>query len=229
MPRQPAADRNGTHPAPAAGRADRGGIGRKRREQIVDAAIAIIATEGIHKLSLGNLERRVQMTRGHLTYYFRTKEDILLAVFDRMLHRMMEGHAAAGGPLPMTGRAWECARQGFARAVGSGGPDPAFVSLIHTFHAQMGFRPDFRQKIAEANAGWRGLIAADYADTVPDPPVRPAVAASLVMALIQGLSGQLAVDPEAFDRDEMLAAVTALVAPLFRTKGTKARKGSRDE
>jgi AcrR family transcriptional regulator len=196
---------------------------------VIDAAMAIIATEGIHKLSLGNIERRVQMTRGHLTYYFRTKEDILLAVFDRMLHRMIEEHQTDGGPQPMTGKAWECARQGFARAVGSGGPDRAFLSLIHTFHAQMGFRPDFREKVAGANAGWRAAIAADYADSVPDPPVRPAVAASLVMALIQGLSGQLAVDPQAFDRDEMLAAVTALVAPLFRTKGTKARKGSRDE
>ena len=46
-------------------------------------------------------------------------------------------------------------------------------------------------------------------------PVEPPVAATLVMALVQGLGGQLAVDPNAFDRDRVRAAVVQLLAPLF--------------
>src|SRR5579871_4205070 len=63
-------------------------IAQLRRDQIMDAAEAIIAGQGIHRLSLGNIEERAGMSRGQLTYYFPTKESILLAVFDRMLRRM---------------------------------------------------------------------------------------------------------------------------------------------
>jgi len=56
----------------------------------MDAAEAIIAGQGIHRLSLGQIEKRAGMSRGQLTYYFPTKESILLAVFDRMLRRMID-------------------------------------------------------------------------------------------------------------------------------------------
>ncbi len=60
-------------------------VGRIRREQIVEAAVAIIAEQGIQNLSLSEIEKRAGMSRGQLTYYFPSKEDILLAVFDRPL------------------------------------------------------------------------------------------------------------------------------------------------
>src|SRR5437016_1230671 len=63
-------------------------IGSIRREQIVDAASAVIAEQGIQNLSLSEIEKKVGMSRGQLMYYFKTKEDILLAVFDRTLHMM---------------------------------------------------------------------------------------------------------------------------------------------
>ena len=65
-------------------------VARRHRDDIVSAATDIITTEGIHRFSLGRIESRLNMSRGQLTYYFRTKETILLAVFDRMLFRMIE-------------------------------------------------------------------------------------------------------------------------------------------
>jgi len=40
-----------------------------RREQIIDAAIAVIAEQGLHHLSLSEIETRAAMSRGQLTYY----------------------------------------------------------------------------------------------------------------------------------------------------------------
>lgn len=60
-------------------------IGSIRREQIVEAAVAIIAEQGLQNLSLSEIEQKAGMSRGQLTYYFHAKEDILLAVFDRVL------------------------------------------------------------------------------------------------------------------------------------------------
>src|SRR5262249_62381639 len=67
---------------------DRADIGSVRREQVVEAAVAIIAEQGIQKLSLSAIEERTHMARGHLTYYFPTKEHILLAFFDHLVETM---------------------------------------------------------------------------------------------------------------------------------------------
>ena len=210
MPRLTGPDTNGVHPAESA-------IARKRRDEIVTAATEIIATEGLHRLSLARIEGRIGMTRGQLTYYFPAKESILLAVFDRVLDRMIAAAradlAASGLPSagPTVGR--ERLKHGLGRLLGerADGPEDSLGPLVHTFMAQVQHRPDYRAKLAAANAGWRQHIAAD----VPPGPVPPAVAASLVMALFQGLGGQLAVDPQAFDRSEMLTACVTLLAPLF--------------
>src|SRR5438445_8723599 len=59
-----------------------------RREQIIEAAVAVIAEQGLQNLSLSQIEQRAGMSRGQLTYYYPAKEDILLAVFDRLLQLM---------------------------------------------------------------------------------------------------------------------------------------------
>src|SRR5438270_11535626 len=65
-----------------------------RREQIVEAAVSIIAEQGLQNLSLSEIEKKAGMSRGQLTYYFPAKEDILLAVFDRLIRMMHERHGA---------------------------------------------------------------------------------------------------------------------------------------
>ena len=70
-------------------------IGSIRREQIVEAAISVIAEKGLENLSLSEIEKRAGMSRGQLTYYFPAKEDILLAVFDRLVVHM---HQRIGTP-----------------------------------------------------------------------------------------------------------------------------------
>ncbi len=66
--------------------------------------MTIIAKEGIDPLSLGRIQKSVGMARGHLTYFFPTKEAILLAVVDRMLteHRT---RMEADGECPKPGTA----------------------------------------------------------------------------------------------------------------------------
>src|SRR5277367_351303 len=64
------------------------GVGEQRRAQIVEAAVGVIADAGLPALSLSAIEKRAGMSRGQLTYYFGTKEDILVAVFDHMLSMM---------------------------------------------------------------------------------------------------------------------------------------------
>lgn len=86
----------------------------------------------------------------------------------------------------------------------------------------MNHRPDFRKRMAEANADWRTMLAADYATSVPTPaPARPEAVACVLMALMSGLDGQLAADPDAFDRAEVTGLCLRLLAPLFPDHPTK--------
>jgi AcrR family transcriptional regulator len=196
-------------------------IARKRRDEIVTAATEVIATEGLHKLSLGRIEERIGMSRGQLTYYFPAKEDILLAVFDRMLARMIAAAIAdaerSGVGRPGAGPVIDRVRHGMTRLMRGDPPGQTdeLPALIHTFMAQVRHRPDYRRKIAAANAGWRQHLAADIAASGPNPKTPPEVTASVIMALFQGLSGQLAVDPEAFDRAAVADTCVRILAPLL--------------
>jgi AcrR family transcriptional regulator len=193
-----------------------------RREQILDAAEAIIAGHGIQELSLKRIEESAKppMSRGQLTYYFRTKESILLAVYDRMLRRMIrERIAASDGPKPMTGRAWDCLRYGLQKHLEPEWPPPGgteLYSLLFTFLAQMGHREDYRKRLSQWYGKWRSFLTDDIAGSIPEPrAVTPKVLAALVQALFHGLDMQLLIDPAAFDREEMFAVCVRMLAPLF--------------
>lgn len=194
-----------------------------RREQILDAAESIIAGHGIQELSLKRIEGLAGMSRGQLTYYFPTKESILLAVYDRMLRRMIREWMAADGPKPMTGRAWECLQHGLGKHLAPEWPTPAgkdLFSLLFTFLAQMGHREDYRKRLSQWYGEWRSFLAADVEGSVPEPrAASPWVTASLIQALFIGLDVQLMMNPGAFDRQEMFSACARLLAPLFGKDG----------
>jgi AcrR family transcriptional regulator len=189
-----------------------------RREQILDAAEAIIAGHGIQELSLKRIEDLAGMSRGQLTYYFPTKESILLAVYDRMLRRMIRTAMQSDGPKPMTGHAWDCLQHGLKKHL-----EPEWqnskkdlFSLLFTFLAQMGHREDYRKRLSQWYSEWRSFIAADVEGSVPEPrTTSPRVMAAIVQSIFLGLDVQLMMDPDAFDRQEMFAACVRLLAPLF--------------
>lgn len=231
LPLTPAATPAHGPPACALGGAEPAGLSdtaRRRREEIMDAAEAVISEHGIDELSLARIEKRAGMSRGQLTYYFPTRESILLAVYDRMLRRMIGEFLAGDGPKPMTGRAWDCFRFALERHLQ---PEAAargkeLFSLLCTFLARIHYRADYRSKLSELYRGWRGHIAADVAGSVPGPgPVPPEIAASIVQALLQGLEIQLMVDPEAFDRAAMFDACNRLLAPVFGAPEWRAGDG----
>ena len=194
-------------------------IAMARREQILDAAEAIITGHGIQKLSLGQIEDRAGMSRGQLTYYFPKKETILLAVYDRMLRRMIRERMQSDGPKPMTGRAWDCLQYALQKHLGSDWPTPEgkeLFGLLFTFLAQMGHSPDYRTRLSQWYEEWRAFLVGDIASSVPEPRLAsPRVVASLIQALFHGLDVQLMMDPNAFDRQEMFAACVKLLGPLF--------------
>lgn len=207
-------------------------VGAIRREEIIDAAAAIIADEGIQNLSLSEIEARTGMSRGQLTYYFPEKERILLAVFDRTVARMRarvsEQHP--GGlrdPVQHMGDVLNMIM--FLPMM------PEFVGLQYTFLAQTGHRDDFRQRLADLYEHWRSILVDELAML---PGRKPAMAArtraSLFQAVAHGLAVQLVADPKAFDRKQMMKLCEQLSGIVTgpepkRTKAKSKTKGRRHD
>jgi AcrR family transcriptional regulator len=205
---------------PNAGRID---IGRIRREQIVEAAVGIIVRQGLPSLSLSKIERAAGMKRGQLTYYFPTKEDILLAVFDRLLllmYQQIERSGQSCQEKAANHTCWQCVQQLLQAVLGPEPFGPEFHALQYTFLAQIAHRDDFRKRLASLYEEWRNGLAEHWRATAhPVSPlaaiVSPRSLASFVQALVHGLLVQRAADPNAFDRTEMLALCVGVLAPLF--------------
>ncbi len=196
--------------APANGKkSPRREVAPARRAQIVEAAVAVIAEQGIQNLSLSEIEKKAGMARGHLTYYFPAKEKILLAVFDHLLALIYQrvGTPCGEGRWVEEESGAEWVRHLLALVLLRPPVSPEFHCLQYTFLSQIGHREDFRKRLASLYEEWRGNMAGgigrDRANS-PDPPASdPRLLASLVQALLHGLSMQLAADPSAFDREAM--------------------------
>ena len=185
-------------------------IGSIRRQQIVEAAVAVIAERGLQHLSLSEIEKKVGMSRGQLTYYFKTKEAILLAVFDHLLELMCRQHGQTSGPdAPVWAGTWEEFVQHLMEEILEQGPHhPEFHCLQYTFLSQMSHRADFRERLARLYEEWRSHMAQHLAgDLQGRPPLRqvsPRALATLVQAILHGLAIQNAADPRAVDRQEIV-------------------------
>src|SRR5437899_11996675 len=104
-------------------------VGKIRREQIVEAAVAVIAERGLQNLSLSEIEKRAGMSRGQLTYYFPAKEDILLAVFDRLLQLLYERIGTPEGQPADQAGAWEWTGHLLQKLLGRSPVSPEFDCL----------------------------------------------------------------------------------------------------
>jgi AcrR family transcriptional regulator len=188
---------------------NRGDVAALRKAQVVEAAVAVIAEQGIQGLSLSAIEEKAGMARGHLTYYFPAKEDILLAVFDHLLGLMYQrlGTLRGGPPCEDEPGAWPWVRYLLAVTLLEPPASPEFTCLHYTFLSQIGHRDDVRRRLAALYEEWRGHmtrgLAADLEASPAPRAADPRLLASLVQALLHGLSMQLAADPAAFDREAM--------------------------
>jgi AcrR family transcriptional regulator len=203
-------------------------IGSVRREQIVEAAVAVITERGLQRFSLSEIETRAGMSRGQLMYYFASKEEILLAVFDRLLVLM---YAKIGQPEANdNGSLLTNLERLFRRVLSQPPISPEFNTLQYTFLAQIGHRADFRERLARLYEEWRTALATDLEKTLSDGPGRRVTSralASMIQAIFQGLAIQRAADPAAYDSEEMVKLCVDIVSRYLRTPARKRAKRPR--
>jgi AcrR family transcriptional regulator len=219
MPRpSPAPSASCTTPA----RRRRPTVAPLRREEIIDAATAIISDEGIQNLSLSEIESRTGMSRGQLTYYFPEKEQILLAVFDRMVEQMRQRGRETGRDRPTKTAAAVQRKMKAITAMVLARPAPdEFVGIQYTFLAQMRHRADFRERLAGLYEEWRTRLTEDFQAIGRRPAKERRAVACIFQAILHGLVMQSEVDPAAFDATTMTTVMNRVMKQLTDVRGAR--------
>jgi AcrR family transcriptional regulator len=181
--------------------------GVRRRQQILDSAIAVLAQRGVDRASLRTVGEAIGVSHTALRHYFSSRDELLVEAY-----RAHEARAAAGAP-PVD----ESAVGLIVKAAEQNRSIPGLVELYATLttdalqeqHAvTREFVRDRFRSLRKALAGriesgqGAGRIAAD---------IDPLDAAALVIAASDGLQIQWLLDPDTVDVGRSLSILERLL------------------
>ncbi|MDF1662475.1 MAG: helix-turn-helix domain containing protein, partial [Planctomycetota bacterium] len=66
-----------------------------RRHQIIKAARQLIVDKGLAAMTFSELEGRLEFSRGVITYHFKNKNDILIAILESAVNEINEATGKA--------------------------------------------------------------------------------------------------------------------------------------
>lgn len=66
-----------------------------KRQQILDAAVEVFARSGFHGSRVSDIAREAEVADGTIYLYFKSKDEILLALFEQKMTEMIEAATAA--------------------------------------------------------------------------------------------------------------------------------------
>jgi AcrR family transcriptional regulator len=189
--------------------------GVRRRQQILDSVIALLAQRGVDRASLRTVGDAIGVSHTALRHYFSSRDELLVEAY-----RTHEARAAGDGPAAdssAVGVIIEAAERN--RSI------PGLVELYATLSTdalqeQHGLTREFvRDRFRSLRAALAERIAAGAAGQ--DGPVGfdPMDAAALVIAASDGLQIQWLLDPEAVDVGRSLALLDRLLPGNPRPEG----------
>lgn len=189
---------------------------RERRQQILAAAMEVAATERLDGLTVRKVADRAGLSPGLVHFHFGTKEQLLLALLDRVLEEITGRRPpedAAGAPSARDALL-AYARRELARL-----PDERHaVELFFDFWV-MGTRDhEVRRRMVDAMTAYRASFLPIAERIVAEEPERfVGVTADQVtrifVAFVEGTAFQHVLESTTFDVDQTMRALEALVPP----------------
>ncbi|MER5768384.1 TetR/AcrR family transcriptional regulator [Streptomyces sp. NPDC001985] len=182
------------------------------RESVLAAAMATIAAHGLDRLTMAGLGREVGMSSGHLLYYFRTKDELLLRTLEWSEGRLgAERAALLSGPAPTAERL-----TGYVGLYLPEGPgDPHWALWLEVWNRSQNAGEDARARQAAIEGAWhRDLVAllAEGSSRGDFRAVDPDRYATRLRALLDGFSVHVAVGLPGTGRPQVLAHVGEFLA-----------------
>lgn len=186
--------------------------GEAKREQILDTAKQMLLSGGVDEFVLRDVAERVGITHGNLQYYFRTKQDLLVAIFDQEIAKYTDSlQEAAAATTTRRGR--------LAAIIDSGlkelrSPD---TSLWRMVISMADHSPDMAKLLKKENDLYQAVVAKELKLIEPKlSPQRRRQISRIIQAVLDGLAIQFVhEDPNSAEmrglESEIKAAIVALV------------------
>ncbi|MGN7861852.1 TetR/AcrR family transcriptional regulator [Microbacterium sp. 22303] len=181
--------------------------GIAKREEILHAALAVVAREGYHGASVKELAEAVGLSQAGLLHYFDSKDELFVEILRTRDEVDMAGHLGAARAADL-----DEMRNGYLDIVRHNARVPGLVELFTRLAADAA-DPEHpsRAFFAERGAGlrdrWAGTIADAQAEGRIHRGIDPMLVARLLQAVSDGAQMQLLVEPE--------LDMTALIETLF--------------
>jgi TetR/AcrR family transcriptional repressor of uid operon len=83
-----------------------------RRAQVLDAALACFREMGFHGASISRICKASGMSPGHIYHYFRNKEEIIAAIVEQDVDRILDFHQRMRTSEDLVATARECVAEG---------------------------------------------------------------------------------------------------------------------
>lgn len=175
------------------------------RERVLAAAMQMIAERGLEKLTTAALGREVGMSSGHLLYYFRTKDELLLRTLEWSEDRLgAERSRLLARPVPARERL-----DAYVELYVPDGPgDPHWTLWLEVWNRSQAAGEEARERQSAIERAWHRDLVALLAEGVSRGefrPVDPDRTATRLRALLDGLSLQVTIGLRGVDRPYALA------------------------
>ncbi|MGW3911197.1 TetR/AcrR family transcriptional regulator [Streptomyces sp. NPDC005070] len=177
------------------------------REEVLAAAMEMIAERGLEKLTMAALGREVGMSSGHLLYYFRSKDELLLRTLEWSEGRL---GTERGRLLAARGTARERVDAYVDLYVPDGHRDPHWTLWLEVWNHSQNADEDARERQAAIEGAWHRDLVALLAEGVSRGEFRPLDAdrfGARLRALLDGFSIHVAIGLRGTSREQVLSHV----------------------
>lgn len=143
------------------------------REDVLAAVMGTVAERGLDGLTMAGLGREVGMSSGHLLYYFRTKDELLLQTLEWSEARLgTERRALLAGPGTARERLDAC----IALYVTDGHRDPHWTLRLEVWNRSQDADDDARARQAAIEDAWQGDLTELLTDGIAAGEFGPSAA-----------------------------------------------------
>jgi AcrR family transcriptional regulator len=182
------------------------------REDVLAAAMRMIAEHGLEQLTMAALGREVGMSSGHLLYYFHSKDELLLQTLEWSEGRL---GAERGRLLTRTGGTVRERVDAYVDLyVPDGHRDPHWTLWLEVWNRSQNADDDARDRQAAIEGVWHRDLVALIAEGVSRGEFRavdPDRFATRLRTLLDGFSLHVAIGLRGTDRAQVLGHVREFI------------------
>ncbi|MEU7059833.1 TetR/AcrR family transcriptional regulator [Streptomyces sp. NPDC046197] len=193
------------------------------REEVLAAAMEMIAERGLEKLTMAALGREVGMSSGHLLYYFRSKDELLLQTLEWSERGLGAERARL---LTRTAPPRERLDAYVDLYVPDGHRDPHWTLWLEVWNRSQSVAAESaaRDRQAAIEGAWHRDLVALVAEGISRGEFRPVDAdrfAARLRALLDGFSIHVAIGLRGTDREQVLGHVREFLDESLGRAGPK--------